>query len=237
MTGPGPNDDGPRARDLVDTRLLEAMGAGGCPICTVRARAERGILDTIISERVLDRGFRADLERKEGFCRRHVAELVTTDRRENGGSLGASLLYAAIIDRRTSGLAGAVGTGGRSVRAKLKTARTRPPCVACSQGATAVETALIRLSERASDDTWAAALSVAPVCLDDLLALWAVAGSAPAFEPIARAQQARFAALRAQLESYAYHSSHDRRHLMTDDERAAADEAARALGGNRHTGS
>ena len=210
------------------------MRAGGCPVCTVRARAERGILDAIINERVLDRGFRAGLERTEGFCRRHVAELVATDRRESGGTLGASLLLAAVLDRRTSGLGSLVGCA-RAVRfaSGLKAARTRPPCIACVQGASSVDTAFARFAERATDPAWAERLSIAPFCLDDLLAWWAAAGDTAAFAPIAQAQLARLDGLHRRLEAYAHHSSHDRRHLMTDDERRAADEATQALGGDR----
>lgn len=226
----------PSARDLVDVRLLDAMRAGGCPVCTVRARAERGILDAIINERVLDRGFRAGLERTEGFCRRHVAELVATDRRESGGTLGASLLLAAVLDRRTSSLGGLARARGRSLRSGLQAARARPPCIACVQGASSVDTALARFAERASDPAWAEWLSIAPFCLDDFLAQWAVAGKTAVFEPIARAQLARLDDLRRRLEAYAHHSSHDRRHLMTDDERRAADEATQALGGDRPRG-
>jgi len=224
---------GPKAHDLVDVRLLEAMREGGCPVCVVRSRAERGVVETIIRERVLDRGFRADLERREGFCRRHVVELVAADRRETGGILGASLLLAAIIDRRTTGLADTVGTGRRTVRSRVKAARVRPPCVACTNGATAAETARTRLAERAEHDDWAVALADSPLCLDDLLALWETAGSAKAFEPVARAQLARFGAIHDRLEAYAHHSSQDRRHLLTDEERTAADDATRALGGTR----
>jgi hypothetical protein len=222
----------PSARDLVDVRLLDAMRAGGCPVCTVRARAERGILDAIITERVLDRGFRASLERTEGFCRRHVAELVATDRRESGGTLGASLLLAAVLDRRTTGLGSLVRARGRALRSGLKVARTRPPCIACVRGASSVDTALARFTERATDPAWAERLSIAPFCLDDFLSLWAAAGKTAAFEPIAQAQLARLDDLRRRLEAYAHHSSHDRRHLMTDDERRAADEATQALGGD-----
>ncbi len=222
----------PQARDLVDVRLLEAMRLGGCPICAVRARSERATLDAIINERVLDIGFRAELERSQGFCRRHVAELLPTDRRETGGMLGSSMLLSAVIARRTADLDAAIGSRGRGLRARLKRARERPPCIACSQGATAVETALVRLSERADDATWGAALTVSPLCLDDFLALWATARSEPGFEPVARAQLARFADLRRRLDGFAQHSSHDRYHLLTDEERSAADEATRALGGD-----
>lgn len=222
----------PQARDLVDVRLLEAMRLGGCPICAVRARSERATLDAIINERVLDIGFRAELERSQGFCRRHVAELLPTDRRETGGMLGSSMLLSAVIDRRTTDLDAAIGSRGRGLSARLKRARERPPCIACSQGATAVETALVRLSERAGDTAWGAALTVAPLCLDDFLALWATAGSDPGFEPVAQAQVARFTDLRRRLDGFAQHSSHDRYHLLTDEERSAADEATRVLGGD-----
>ena len=224
------------AADIIDMRLLEAMRAGGCPICAVRARSERATMDTIINERVLDLGFRADLERKQGFCRRHVAELITTDRRETGGILGSSLLLSAVIDRRVGDLGAVVGAKGRSLRARLKEARGRPPCVACTQGATAVETALVRFAERSRDTAWADVLAATRFCLDDLLALWSRAGSEAAFEPIIRANLARFEDLRRRLEGYAHHSSHDRRHLLTDEERTAADDATRALGGDRLEG-
>jgi len=231
--GDRPTDlHGPAASDIIDVRLLEALRAEGCPVCVVRARSEKGILDTIINERVLDRGFRSDLERRQAFCRRHVAALVSTDRRETGGILGSSLLLGAILDRRIADLGTAVGSRGRDLRHRLKDARLRPPCLVCSQGATAVETALVRFAERSRDGAWAAVLAEAPFCLDDFLALWSNAGPERAFEPVARAQLARFGALSRRLEGFAHHSSHDRRHLLTDEERGAADEGTRALGGD-----
>jgi hypothetical protein len=233
---PASDTAAPQARDLVDVRLLEAMRLGGCPICAVRARSERATLDAIINERVLDIAFRAELERSQGFCRRHVAELLPTDRRETGGMLGSSMLLSAVIARRTADLDAAVGSRGRSLRTRLKHARERPPCIACSQGATAAETALIRLAERARDPAWGAALMAAPLCIDDFLSLWATAGSDPSFEPVAQAQLARFADLRRRLDGFAQHSSHDRYHLLTEEERTAADEATEALGGDRRPG-
>ena len=228
-----PDLTGLPAVDIVDMRLLEAMRAGGCPVCAVRARSERATMDTIINERVLDRGFRADLERKQGFCRRHVAELIATDRRETGGILGSSLLLSAVIDRRVGDLGAVVGSKDRALRARLRDARARPPCVACTQGITAAETATVRFVERSGDAAWADVLAATPFCLDDLLALWSRAGSDAAFEPIVRANLGRFEDLQRRLEGYAHHSSHDRRHLLTDEERSAADDATRALGGDR----
>ena len=222
----------PQATDIVDARLLDAMRVGGCPVCVVRARSEKATMDAIINERVLDIGFRADLERKQGFCRRHVAELVPTDRRETGGILGSSMLLSAVIDRRIDLVRGGIGAGGHRLRVRLRLARKRPPCIACSQGETAVATALGRFADRSSDAAWAAVLAATPFCLDDFLLLWQEAGSRRGFEPVARRQVERFEDLRRRLDGYSHHSSHDRLQLMTDEERTAADEATRLLGGD-----
>jgi len=75
--------------------------------------------------------------------------------------------------------------------------------------------------------------AAAPFCLDDLVALIAAAGDAVTFRPIVERQLERLDDLRARLEGYADHSAQDRRHLMRDEERRAADEAAGVLGGDR----
>jgi hypothetical protein len=223
----------PEARDIVDARLLHAMLAGGCPVCAVRARSEKATMDAIINERVLDIGFRAELERKQGFCPRHVAELVPTDRRETGGILGSSMLLSAIIERRIDVLRGVADPRGRRPRVRLGLAPRRFPCVACSQGVTVVETAVARFADRVGDPAWAAALGDTAFCLDDFLLLWEAARSRRGFDAVSRRQVARFEDLRRRLDGFAHHSSHDRLQLMTDEERTAADDATRVLGGDR----
>jgi hypothetical protein len=219
------------ARDLVDVRLAAAIEGGGCPICAVRTRAERGTLDAIIAERVLDIGFRAGLEREHAFCRRHAVGLLEADRRSSG-ILGSSILFGAIVTRRTAALRDALAARGRGRRRRMAEVAARPPCLACGQGAGAAETALGRIAERAADSEWAPVLGLAPFCLDDLVALLAVAGDTPAMAPIVERQLARLDGLVGRLEGYAHHSAQDRRHLLTDEERSAADEAARLLGGD-----
>jgi hypothetical protein len=219
------------ARDLVDVRLAAAIELGGCAVCAVRARSERATLDAIIAERVLDIGFREGLEREHGFCRRHSAELLEANR-EASGILGSSMLFGAIIERRLAVLREALRVRGRARRQRLVAASQRPPCIACSQGASAVEVALARLVERGADPAWAAAMLEIPFCLDDLTALLMAAGDQAPFSPIAEHHLDRLEALRGRLAAYADHSAQDRRHLMTDEERAAADEAARLLAGD-----
>jgi len=230
MTKASPTDGLP-SRDLVDVRLAAAIGLGACAICAVRARSERATLDAIIAERVLDIGFRAGLERDHGFCRRHSAELLAANR-EASGILGSSMLFGAIVGRRTAALREALKARGRSRRQRLAEAGRRPPCIACGQGASGVEIALARLVERSADPAWAAVMLEIPFCLDDFTALLAVAGDEAAFAPIAEHHLDRFEDLQHRLEGYADHSAQDRRHLLTDAERSAADEAARLLAGD-----
>jgi hypothetical protein len=230
MTNESPTDGLP-SRDLVDVRLAAAIKLGGCAICAVRARSERATLDAIIAERVLDIGFRTGLERDHGFCRRHSAELLAANR-EASGILGSSMLFGAIVQRRTSALREALQARGRTRRQRLAAASRRPPCIACGQGASGVEIALARLVERSADPAWAAVILEIPFCLDDFTALLVAADDNASFMPIAEHHLDRFEALRRRLEGYADHSAQDRRHLLTDEERSAADEAARLLAGD-----
>ena len=219
------------ARDLVDVRLAAAIQLGGCAICAVRARSERATLDAIIAERVLDIGFREGLERTHGFCRRHSAELLEANRQASG-SLGASILFGAIVERRLAALRDGLDARGRSRRQRLAAAGRRPVCIACSQGDSGVDVAIGRLVVRSSDPAWAAAMLEIPFCLDDFTLLLAAAGDEASFAPIAEHHMARVEALRRRLGDFVDHSAQDRRHLLTDEERSAADEAARLLAGD-----
>jgi hypothetical protein len=218
------------ARDVVDVRLVAAIESGGCVPCKVRLRAAQGMLDAIIAERVLDIGFREGLERDHGFCRSHAAGLLAADRRSSG-ILGSSILYEAIVGRRLAALRAATSHRGRRRRASLASARKRPPCLVCIEAARAAETATTRLVERCADPAWAAVVEGIPFCLDDLGTFMAAAIDVPTADIAVTRQLERVEAIRARLDGYAHHSSADRRHLLTDEERAAADEASRLLGG------
>ena len=127
-------------------------------------------MDAIINERVLDIGFRADLERRQGFCRRHVAELVPTDRRVTGGILGSSMLLSAVIDRRIGLVRDGIGSRGRVGSASGPGSPGRVRRASRARRAS-------RLSGPPSDGSpggrvdpaWADALGEAAFCLDDFL--------------------------------------------------------------------
>lgn len=219
-------------RDLVDVRLVAAIELGGCAICAVRSRSESSAVEAIVDERVMDIGFRAGLERTYALCRRHVPEIVAAERRTSG-ILSSSILYEAMIARRLAELREALGSRGRSRRKRLEAAGQRPPCVVCVEGGEAADVAKTRLVQRSGDPAWAVVIGDIPFCLDDLVALLAEAGDEPAFAPITERQLARIDDLAQRLDAFAHNSAAERRHLMTDEERGAADEATRVLGGDR----
>jgi hypothetical protein len=90
-----------------------------------------------------------------------------------------------------------------------------------------------RLLARLADPAWREAMASADLCLDDLLRMWttAIDDRNEHWPEMAAAQLARIEQLVRRLDSFAHHSSHDRRHLLTDSERGAGDEAAAFLGG------
>ena len=219
-------------RDLVDVRLVAAIELGGCAVCAVRSRAESAATVAVLDgERVMDVEFRSALERTGSFCRRHVAELIVADRRATG-ILSSSILYETLLGRRLAVLREALKSRSRARRKRLADAAVRPPCVICTEGAGAVDVASHRLVDRSSDPSWAWVIGEIPFCLDDLVALLALAGDSPGFAPITERQLARLEDVERRLDAYAHNSSPERRHLMTADQRSAADEASRALGGD-----
>jgi uncharacterized protein DUF6062 len=219
-------------RDLVDVRLVAAIEVGGCAICAVRSRAESAaIVAALDGERVMDVEFRAGLERANTFCRRHAAALIVADRRASG-ILASSILYGALVSRRVAALRQAIGTRGRTRRRRLADAATRPACLVCDEGSGAVHVALQRLVDRSADPAWAAVIGDIPFCLDDLVALLDAAGDSASFAPITERQLARLDDLARRLDDYAHNNAPERRHLMTDDHRHAADDASRVLGGD-----
>jgi hypothetical protein len=87
-----------------------------------------------------------------------------------------------------------------------------------------------------ADPAWAEAAATADLCLDHFLALIAEGPAAAPLSAIETRQLARLRELEERLESFVQRSSHDRRHLITDPERASLAAAASLLGGDRDRG-
>jgi uncharacterized protein DUF6062 len=236
---PAPSGQKPRARRLPiesigDVGLADALTAAGCPLCRVRHDAARRYLDSVLWENVNDLGFRKRLAAGRGFCRAHVHELLNTERTRGGGSVGSAILLAASLRVRLAEIERMPSTAGGRSRAFEQTRRA-PQCPVCESVASSEANAASALADRSSEPSWRAALGRAELCLDDLLLLWSLAAErrVDGWPEIAAAQVARLRALAERLESFAHHSSYDRRHLLTDDERSASNEAAALLGGSR----
>ncbi|HEX5827129.1 MAG TPA: DUF6062 family protein [Candidatus Limnocylindrales bacterium] len=221
-----------RVRSGADIHLADAFAAPGCPLCRERARTEANYLESILAESVLDVGYRADLDAARGYCRLHARAFLDADRRRSG-SLGASILLRASLVPRLRDLEAAASARGWSRSRRVAEARRPPACPACERVATADARSVETVVRQSEQDDWAEAASQAPFCLDHLLALMDVRSAPTAWAAVEAAQVARLGELRDRLERFAHASSQDRRHLQTEDQRAAVAEAADLLAGPR----
>jgi hypothetical protein len=219
-----------RVRSGADINLADAFDAPGCPLCRERARTEAAYLESILSESVNDVAFREGLDAARGFCGRHARAFLDADR-ARAGSLGAAILLRATLVARLRDVVAVAGARGWSRARKAGEARLAPACPACRRVAVADERSVETVVRLAADEAWAAAAAEAPFCLDHLLALMAIRPVPTGWTAVEARQVARLEALRDRLERFAHASAHDRRHLQTDDQRAAVDEAADVLHG------
>jgi hypothetical protein len=185
-----------------------------------------------LAEFVNDVAFRGRLDRARGFCDRHIHALVEADRRGSGGLLGPAILFQAVLRVRLREAANAHDSKGRSKSKRVTEARTPPECPICAdvQRADLVTTA--GLVELATDPAWAEAAASAQFCLGHLLALMAADPGDASWSAVEARQLARLGELNDRLQSFAHRSSHDRRHSITESERASVTAAANLLGGD-----
>jgi hypothetical protein len=218
-----------------DARLADAFAQPDCPLCRVRADRERGYVESILAEFVNDVPFRAGLERARGFCATHVHALVEADRRGSGGLLGPAILFHAVLRVRLAEVASAHAAKGRWKSKRVTEAQTPPRCQICAEVRRGDLVAAAGLAQLTADPAWAEAAASAAFCLDHLLGLMAEGPATASWTAIEARQIARLRDLDEALESFAHRSSHDRRHSITDAQRASVSAAASALGGERPT--
>jgi hypothetical protein len=216
-----------------DARLADAFGQTGCPLCGQRARQERSYIESILAEFVNDVAFRGRLDRARGFCEPHVHALVEADRRGSGGLLGPAILFHAVLRVRLREAAAVHEANGRSKSRRAAEARTPPGCLICADVLRADLVTVAGLVQLADDPDWAEAVASAQLCLEHLLALMAAGPGTAAWVAIETRQLERLRELHDQLELFAHRSSHDRRHSITDSQRASVAAAASLLGGDQ----
>jgi adenylate cyclase len=236
--GDWPAEDAtPQARlpidGLGDISLADLLHQGGCPLCRLRRDTSDRYLRALLWESVNDIGFRERLTRGRGFCRQHARAVLEADRAQSGGSLGAAILLASATRARLAELKRIPALRTRRTRGGIAEASVRPDCPICGHVAAAERMAVERLLTRLAEPEWLRAIASAELCLDDLLRMWSTATDSRNvhWPEVTAAQVATLEQLVARLDSFAHHSSHDRRQLLTDSERTAADDAAALLGG------
>ena len=212
--------------------LADAFGAPGCPLCRERQRSEDAYLESILAESVNDIPFREALDAARGFCARHVAAVLEADRRR-AGTLGAAILLRATLVPRLRELEVANAAKGWSRARRVADAARPPACPACERDARTDAGRAESLVGLTADAAWADAVAGSPLCLDHLLALMAVRPAPKGWAAVETRQLERLGRLRDLLDGYAHTSSHDRRQLQTDEQRASPFEAARVLAGER----
>ena len=218
---------------LGDISLADLLAQGGCPLCRLRRDSSDRYLRALLWESVNDIGFRERLTAGRGFCRQHAHAVLAADRAQSGGSLGPAILLMSVTRTRLAELRRLPVSRTRRTREAVSSASRPPDCPICGHVAEGERITVERLLARLTDSAWRAAVASAELCLDDLLRIWSTATDRRVehWPEVAATQLARIERVVTRLDSFAYHSSHDRRHLQTDSERAAADEAAAFLGG------
>jgi hypothetical protein len=219
--------------DISDLPLADLLSEPGCPLCRLRAQTARSYLDSVLWESVNDGGFRDRLLAGRGFCPTHAREVLSLDRDQSGGSLGAAILYASVIRQRLEELHALPSEPNGRSRKVVSSARLPADCPVCEQVVISERNAVDGFLSRLDREDWRSSLARAELCLVDLLRMWVAAGERrrPPWSQVAAAQLKRIDDLRARLDGFTYHSSYDRRDQMTEGERRASDDASAFLGG------
>jgi hypothetical protein len=83
-----------RDGDVFYHELLDAMAAGGCPLCRLARKASDSYLNALIYEGVVDVGVRETLRNARGPCYRHAWRIA----RRRGSVLGVSIIYRDVVN-------------------------------------------------------------------------------------------------------------------------------------------
>ncbi len=223
------------ARDFEEIRLAEALERGRCPICDARQEATFAALRGLAREGATDRGLRDQMDKGLGFCRSHSVGLAKMELLQTSSQLATTVLLEAVLRRRLATLK-RLASADASSQARGLGELSDPHCPVCARTTEASAAAVRRLLGLSADGSWAAALSLGEICLDDFYALWAAAAGGARevqgrWAAIAAARLKGLEALQKTLAEYAHNSTADRRHLITREQQEAGAESIRLFGG------
>ena len=165
------------SHDVLYVELVEALQAGGCPLCRLGRRASDSYLNALIYEGVTDPGLRERLRDARGPCRRHAWRMA----RERGSVLGTAIIYRDIVNTLAKALETSEATGPHWARGKRASlSRLLAPsagCPACLLEADAVQrSAKTLIKHFDSDEVAEVYVAAGGLCLPHLQATLALAG-------------------------------------------------------------
>lgn len=227
-----PRPRGLPAHELASAQLAARMEQPGCPVCGHVEDLVARSIEGFLYESINDVTFRAALDEARGFCPAHVREMVAIERSMGGGMLGTSILFDAILRVRLAELDAVHRARGLTRRQRARAAARPPACLICATRVQAVHTTVGILVRQSSDPAWAEVIASADLCLEHLAAAMAVTDRPDAWRDVERRQLERMAALRDLVVAFAYHSAHDRRHLITPEEVASHGAVMRRMTGD-----
>ena len=84
-------------RGALYSELLDALKAGGCPICRLQRQTSDSYLHTLIYEGVTDPPLREELRNARGLCHRHGWRRA----HRHGSALGLAIIYHDVVNTLT----------------------------------------------------------------------------------------------------------------------------------------
>lgn len=84
-------------------KFEQAVKVTGCPLCYMRQQAEVKYIRSIISDHINDPASRVHIINSLGYCPTHTWKVAEVEKREDGESLGTSIIYehlALVITER-----------------------------------------------------------------------------------------------------------------------------------------
>ena len=74
-------------------KLEQAVKVTGCPLCFMRQQAESKYIHSIIADHINDPASRVHIINSLGYCPTHTWKIAEVEKKEDGESLGTSIIY------------------------------------------------------------------------------------------------------------------------------------------------
>jgi hypothetical protein len=216
-------------RDVLYYELLDAMQAGGCPLCRLARKASDSYLNALIYEGVVDVQVREKLRDARGPCYRHAWRIA----RRRGSVLGVSIIYRDVVNTEIKALeAHAAAPTRRFARSEPDLARqlaATTDCPACELEAGAAQRyAKTLLKHLKGEGIDAAYVAAGGLCLPHFRLVLQHAGPEPA-RTLAAWQAAAWRQLRDELDELVRKHDYRFRSEPVSDEEADSWERAVAM--------